>query len=126
MTKLAWAYTTIGLVLVSILSFTCFRRSNLERTEDLFNGALPPGSNRETIEMFLDSRQIRYFPFGTGPDPYIGLAENDRLWKRYLIATMPDNSYVPFVPDSEIRIVFYFDESWKLENFKAQSISDVP
>jgi hypothetical protein len=126
MTKQATLITTSIVITVSIIYFLFFSQSAMEDAQDLIRKELPPGSTKQQVYDFLEARDIQSGAYEAGPDPYAGLPDKDRQWKRYVVAWISKKSYVPFLPDYTIKIYFYFDENQNLEEFKLQKLDDVP
>ena len=118
------------LILVVVLSgyavyYATFSKSALEDLESLIQKELPRGASKQQVYDFLESRGISSRAYNAGPDPYIGLAEKERQWRRYVRAWMPKRSHLIFSPSYTIHIYFYFDEDLTLDSYKLQKVDDV-
>ena len=115
--------TTIAIPLVYLLFFS---QSAIEDFHSQISKELPRGSTKQQVFDFLEARRIRPGDYHAGPDPYVGLPDEDRQFKRCVRAIIVKNhKYVPFMTDYTIRIYFYFDENQNLEEFKLQRLDDV-
>ena len=126
MAKRAILFTVATVIAVPIVYLLFFSQSTLEDVHDLIIKELPPGSTKQQVYDFLEARAIQSGGYNAGPDPYVGLPDKDRQWKRYLVAWISKGSYVPFLPDYTLKIYFYFDENQTLDEFKLQKLDDVP
>ena len=126
MAKRSFLFILLAGILASIVYFLFFSQSAIEEVHDLICKELPLGSTKQQVYDFLESRAIHSSQYQTGPDPLAGLPDKDRQWKRYMHAGISKQSYIPFVSNYTINIVFYFDENLKLEEFKLQKLDDVP
>jgi hypothetical protein len=119
MTKRAILFTLITASLVSFTDILFFSKSAIEKVEDQIKKGLPPGSSKQQVYDFLNSRKIPSAGYDAGPDPLVGRADQERQWRRYVVAWIPKGSY-------PIKIIFYFDESQNLDTFTMQKLDDVP
>ena len=117
----------LGIGLIVTLVITASRRSSvtLEGIDELIRSEIPIGSSKEQVYDFLDSRQIPSKGYDVGPDPLYGLPERLRERKRYVTARIPQRPD-PAVSEYDIRIVFYFDETLRLIDYKPQQLDNVP
>lgn len=126
MTKRAILFTVSTVIAASIVFFHFFSQSALADVHELISKELPTGSTKQQVYDFLESRAIQSGAYNAGPDPYVGLPEKDRQWKKFVVAWISKTSHVFFLPDYTIKIYFYFDENQNLDEFKLQKLDDVP
>lgn len=125
MTKRAILFTVATAIAISVVYLLFFSQSAMEDVHDQISKRLPRGSTKQQVYEFLETRGIRSGDYHAGPDPYAGLPDEDRHWKRCVVAWIPKNTNVPFLTDYTIKIYFYFDENQILDEFKLQKLDDV-
>src|SRR5262245_59941804 len=101
------------LAAAATLAWTQLRGTTKETVHQLVKKQCPIGSSKEQVYEFLRKNGIRAGGYNAGPDPYAGLPDEERQWKRYLVAWIPENSN-PSVSKYTISIYFYFDENYTL------------
>jgi hypothetical protein len=97
----------------------------LQSVDELIKREIPIGASKKKVDEFLESRKIRYSGYNVGPDPLFGLPEDQRERKRYVTARIPQKPD-PSASEYDIRIVFYFDEDYRLIDYKLQQLDNVP
>ena len=121
---------TIILVLGFLVAITAFIVMNwptvMDEIDELIRRELPKGSSKAEVYDFLDSRAIISSGYQVGPDPIDAVRANNEEKKRYVTASIPIRSWMPFQGDSHIRIVFYFDEEGSFIEHKLRRYYDVP
>jgi hypothetical protein len=119
MTKRAILITLMTAALVSLIYILFFSKSAVAEVNEEIRMELPQGSTKQQIYDFLNSRKIPSAGYDAGPDPLAGLPDEDRQWRRYVIAWIPKRDY-------RIMIYFYFDENQNLDTFTLQRLDDAP
>ena len=109
--------TTIAL---ATLSHILFGKSDVERLDDLVKRSVPLGSPKQLVYDFLDANAIRSSPYNAGPDPLVKLPDALREWRRYVDARLLKHRMAPWSPDYTIHLVFYFDESYRVTDYKVE------
>ena len=113
-----------GLVLIMGPLFVIWL-SATDEIDELIRRELPTGSSKLKVYDFLDSRVISSSGYQVEPDPLDSCPSEDEQKKRYVTASIPVRSGLPFRPDS-VKIVFYFDEEGRLIEYKLREHYDVP
>ena len=119
------AVAAAGVALFVTLRWTQLASVTKESVDQLIRKECPIGSTKDQVYEFLEKRKIPSGGYNAGPDPYIGLPDENRQWKRYVVARIPENPDPPF-SKYDIVIYFYFDESYTLTEYKLQQLDNVP
>ena len=94
----------------------------MEKLDQLIRRRLPLGSTKQQVYDFLDANRIRFSAYNAGPDPLVNLPDGQREWSRFVEARIPKRSLGRLSPDYTIHIVFYFDESYKVMNYRLENV----
>ena len=121
MTKRVLLLTLMTAIPLAALSYLCFGRSDVEKLDELIRRNLPLASTKQQVYDFLDANRIRSSAYNAGPDPLVNLPEGQREWSRFVEARIPKRSLGRLLPDYTIHIVFYFDESYKVINYRLEN-----
>jgi hypothetical protein len=126
MAKRVISYALTMAIVSWCVYFLFFTPSAMTEVESLIRKELPQGAGKQQVYDFLETRAIRSGAYNAGPDPFQGLPDKDRQWKRFVVAWVHRKSYVPLVPNHTIYIYFYFDLNQNLDEVKLQKIDDGP
>jgi hypothetical protein len=95
-----------------------------DEIDELIKRELPIGSSKVEVYNFMESRAIISSGYNVGPDPLDESEDDEKV--RYVIASIPMRSSLPFQGDSHIKIVFYFDEESNYIEHKVRRYYEVP
>src|ERR1041384_6600857 len=76
-------------IVLAVLSYCFFGKSDVERLDDLVRNGVPIGSTKQQVYDFLDAKAIRSKPYNAGPDPLKSLPDEIRGWRGYVEARIP-------------------------------------
>ncbi len=62
-----------------------------EGVDEAIRGGVPSGSTKDQVYEFLEANNFEFSGYDAGPDPFVGLPESERQWKRYIIAWVPED-----------------------------------
>ena len=96
-----------------------------ENVDRLIRKECPLGSTKDQVYEFLETRKIESGAYNAGPDPYPGLPDKEREWKRYVVAWFREDPD-PSLSEFTIQIYFYFDLNYTMTEYKIVKLDNVP